>query len=301
MFLFPNQTAEIIALLYEATQGPPLPLDEPPALNPTGTSFLTKIHCLAHWLIGGVKGKQPPPLNGLQYKKDPSRPGSGVFIAHSTVAQKNYEDLLPGVLVPSSDSGSEGEESVVERSLPVVNDGPLLHLRYIFLKRQPNVLVPTGSQIDTVNTSTAGPMPSSSMVNITPLGDDRPGGSFPNMNPVMNSAMASTPGNVQVMNVLDEPHASTTLEQFAMTDTGFLEGIPGGMFDWGVYCPRKHQKTSLNLFMIGQWDNFFSRFNASVADGGGGGGMLSGYRQQHQPSADQQQSQANQNATGEHS
>ena len=121
MFLFPNQTAEIIALLYEATQGPPLPLDEPPALNPTGTSFLTKIHCLAHWLIGGVKGKQPPPLNGLQYKKDPSRPGSGVFIAHSTVAQKNYEDLLPGVLVPSSDSGSEGEESVVERSLPVVH------------------------------------------------------------------------------------------------------------------------------------------------------------------------------------
>ena len=43
MFFILNQTAEIIALLYEATQGPPLPLDEPPALNPTGTSFTTII------------------------------------------------------------------------------------------------------------------------------------------------------------------------------------------------------------------------------------------------------------------
>jgi len=225
-----RKTAEIIALLYEATQGPPLPLDEPPALNPTG----------------GVTCKSPPPLNGLQYKKDPSRPGSGVFIAHGAATRKNYEDLLPGVVVPSSDSGSE-----------------------------------TGSQIEPItNTSTAGPPPSSSMVNITPLGSARPGASFPNVNPVMNSVMTSAPGNVQVMNVLDEPQASNTLEQFAMTDTGFLEGIPGGMFDWG------------------QWDTFFSRFNASVADGGGGGGMLLGYRQQHQ-SPEQQQSQTNQHTPGE--
>ncbi|KIM79752.1 hypothetical protein PILCRDRAFT_823319 [Piloderma croceum F 1598] len=223
-----RKTAEIIALLYEATQGPPLPIDGPPALNPTG----------------GVTGKQPPPVNGLQYKKDPSRQGSGVFIAHGAT-RKNYEDLLPGVLVSPSDSGSEA-----------------------------------GSQTETgANTSTAAPS-SSSMVNITPLGGDRAERSFPNMNPAMNSVMAAAPGNVQVMNVLDEPQASDTLEQFAMTDTGFLEGIPGGMFDWG------------------QWDTFFSRFNASVADGGGGGGMLSGYRQQHQSSL-QQQSQASQNAPGE--
>jgi hypothetical protein len=49
----------------------------------------------------------------------------------------------------------------------------------------------------------------------------------------MNNVMATAPGNVQVMNVLDVPQASNTLEQFAMADTGFLEGIPGGMFDWG--------------------------------------------------------------------
>jgi hypothetical protein len=92
-----------------------------------------------------------------------------------------------------------------------------------------------GSQTETgANTSTAGPS-SSSMVNITPLGGDRAERSFPNMNPAMNNVMAAAPGNVQVMNVLDEPQASNTLEQFAMADTGFLEGIPGGMFDWGKH------------------------------------------------------------------
>ena len=73
---------------------------------------------------GGVKGKQPPPLNGLQYKKDPSRQGSGVFIAHGAT-RKNYEDLLPGVLAPSSDSGSEGEDLLIEVSFVLVaNDCP---------------------------------------------------------------------------------------------------------------------------------------------------------------------------------
>jgi hypothetical protein len=198
-----RKTAEIIALLYEATQGPPLPVDSPPALNPTG----------------GVKGKPPPPVNGLQYKKDPSRQGSGVFIARGATLTENYKDI-PGVVISSTDTGSEGSQS----------------------------------ELDT-NTSTSAAMPRpSSMVNITPLGGDRAEQRFPNVNPAMNNVMATAPGNVQVMNVLDVPQASNTLEQFAMADTGFLEGIPGGMFDWG------------------QWDNFFSRFNASIADNGGNRG-----------------------------
>lgn len=43
-----QQTAEIIALLYEATQGPPLPINEPPALNPTGTSLIPVTCEVAH-------------------------------------------------------------------------------------------------------------------------------------------------------------------------------------------------------------------------------------------------------------
>lgn len=46
--------------------------------------------------------------------------------------------------------------------------------------------------------------------------------------------VGQSPGNVQVLNVLDGPQASGMLEQFAMADVGLLEGIPGGMFDWGV-------------------------------------------------------------------
>ena len=84
------KTAEIITLLYEATQGPPLPIDKPPALNPTG----------------GVIGKPPPPVNSLRYKKDPSRQGSGVFIAHG-VPKENYQDIPRGVIIPSEESKGE--------------------------------------------------------------------------------------------------------------------------------------------------------------------------------------------------
>jgi hypothetical protein len=83
------QTAEIIALLYEATQGPPPPLDQPPLLNPTG----------------GVKGKRA--LSGLEYKKDPSRPGGGFFVAHGE-ARTGYEDVPQGTIVTSSDEEAEG-------------------------------------------------------------------------------------------------------------------------------------------------------------------------------------------------
>ncbi|KAF7974819.1 hypothetical protein HWV62_11171 [Athelia sp. TMB] len=209
-----RKTAEIIALLYEATQGPPVAF-EVPALNPTG----------------GVKGKPPPALNGLKYQKDPSRQGSGVFIATGPTRKEDYPDILPGVILA---------ESEVKDKVPDDHD---------------------------INTTTAGPMPGpgSSMVNFTPLGDAREGGMPANVNPAMENVASSS---VQVMNVLDVPQGSDTLEQFAMADNGLLEGIPGGMFDWG------------------QWDNFFHRFNASVANGGAGG-MSSMYR----PEAPQQEPQ----------
>ncbi|KAJ7709763.1 fungal-specific transcription factor domain-containing protein [Mycena rosella] len=179
-----RKTAEIITLLYEATQGPQLPL-EAPALNPTG----------------GVKGKQPP---ALDYKPDPTRPGAGVFVAHKD-SQDDFEDLPAGIVVRESTAGE-------------------------------------GSKIG--NGSTQGASTTSAgMVNLTPLTGGR--GSHSNVNPAMNAQGQG--GHVQVMNVLDGSQASDALAEFAMTDTTFLEGIPGGMFDWG------------------QWDTFFSRINHNVA------------------------------------
>lgn len=90
----------------------------------------------------------------------------------------------------------------------------------------------------------------SSLVDITPLtcmegNESGTPSAFPNMNPALNNVTSQTPGNVQVLNVLDVPQASNTLEQFAMADVGLLEGIPGGMFDWGVYDSMHCRETIL--------------------------------------------------------
>ncbi|KAF7323094.1 hypothetical protein HMN09_00089500 [Mycena chlorophos] len=173
-----RKTAEIITLLFEATQGPQLPLERP-ALNPTG----------------GVKNKAPPTL---EYKPDPTRPGSGVFVAQKDT-KVEMDGITPGTIV------HEGEP-----------------------------------QSSPVQKTDAG------MVNLTPL--PTPGGPA-NVNPAMN--LRQHPGQVQVMNVLDgNAQTSNNLADYAMTDTTFLEGIPGGMFDWG------------------QWDSFFQRINHGATQAG---------------------------------
>ncbi|KAF7778524.1 transcriptional regulator family: Fungal Specific TF [Agaricus bisporus var. burnettii] len=124
-----RKTAEIIALLYEATQGPPLPM-EAPALNPTG----------------GVKTR--PPLS-LEYRKDPTRPGGGVFIAQPRTREEDVKDIPPGTIIAS---GADHEGSSSTASNP--GHAP---------QRTPP---PT-------------------MVNFAPL--NKMGDSYGNLNPAMNS------------------------------------------------------------------------------------------------------------------
>ncbi len=64
------------------------------------------------------------------------------------------------------------------------------------------------------------------MVNYTPL--NKAGDSYGNLNPAMN---APGQGNVQIMNVLDGSQ-SENLAEYEISDNGFLEGLPGSMFDW---------------------------------------------------------------------
>ncbi|KAI0062323.1 hypothetical protein BV25DRAFT_672613 [Artomyces pyxidatus] len=108
-----RKTAEIIALLFEATQGPPPPI-ETPVLNPTG----------------GVVGKKQPPLGGLAYEKDPSRPGGGVFIAHGK-SKGAYDGEVPEGTVINSTSDDEDEpeerEKVKVKVKPMVETTPLTH------------------------------------------------------------------------------------------------------------------------------------------------------------------------------
>lgn len=54
-----------------------------------------------------MKGKRP--LGGLEYKKDPSRPGGGVFIAHGEARQGDYEAMPQGAIITSSNEESDGK------------------------------------------------------------------------------------------------------------------------------------------------------------------------------------------------
>ncbi|KAG5645591.1 hypothetical protein DXG03_005729 [Asterophora parasitica] len=262
------QTAEIIALLYEATQGPHLPM-EAPKLNPTG----------------GVTAK--PPV-GLEYKKDPTRPGGGVFIAHGQAAKEgDFKDIPAGVIIsPEESAASNVGEAAASASgavtspitTPTLNDrdrATMLSTSSSFAPPLPNdinVPSPSPSNIppmhrglamsssairSTANLQQQQQTPATSpLVNFTPLGR-RQNGNYLNMNPAMN-AQAQPQGNVQLMNVLDGPQGGNTLQEFALTDNGFLEGIPGGMFDWG------------------QWDTFFSRFSAGATPASANGVDQSG-------------------------
>ncbi|KAF8163606.1 fungal-specific transcription factor domain-containing protein [Crassisporium funariophilum] len=212
-----RKTAEIIALLYEATQGDQLPI-EAPALNPTG----------------GVTVKQPVLLD---YKKDPTRPGGGVFVAHGKGDE--FKDVPQGTIISGSSDGdgAESEGNGQEEIATGANAAPL--------------------------------------VNITPLTPGARGGNYTNVNPAMNHAQTA-PGNVQVMNVLDGAQGGSNLAEFALADNGFLEGIPGGMFDWG------------------QWDTFFSRFSGNAnAEGGGVSNM--GFQQPQNQQQRMQQAAMQQN------
>lgn len=178
-----RKTAEIIALLYEATQGPPPPI-ETPALNPT---------------VGAVARQLPATGEAnLQYVPDPERPGSGVFIAQGDQAHETYGDV-PGGLVRTE--GSQSEETQAE-----------------------------GIQQ---------PRPQQSLVNLVPL--TRPGtdtGPGLNVNPALAGPADAIP--MHVVNTLDPNVGVDAVLQHNAVDTNWLEGIPGGMFDWGACIVMSH-------------------------------------------------------------
>ncbi|KAJ4487795.1 fungal-specific transcription factor domain-containing protein [Lentinula aciculospora] len=155
-----RKTAEIMALLYEAIQTPVMPM-EAPVLNPTG----------------GVKGRQQAVLD---YKPDPTRPGTGVFVA------RGQTDSETSVAAATTTAAASNQ--------------------------------PTNS--------------SGSIVNFTPLTGAAGGGGVSNVNPAMNMQVGTSD---RIINTLDTPATVDDLAGFAVTDTGFLEGMPNLMFDWGKY------------------------------------------------------------------
>ena len=221
---------------------------EAPALNPTG----------------GVTVKKPADLD---FKKDPTRPGGGVFILHGKGSE--FKDVPDGVVISTSEEGKDSEGEVTSPATAVTssislhstnhNDPDSTH--YLpsrsslstttsYPSSLPNsaispitnyagggIVTPVSavrSPVGNNNQTNVGPGSNAApLVNLTPLTPTGRGSNYNNVNPAMNYAQ-SAPGNVQLMNVLDAAQGETNLADFAIADNGFLEGIPGGMFDWGM-------------------------------------------------------------------
>ena len=214
---------------------------ETPALNPTG----------------GVTVKKPADLD---FKKDPTRPGGGVFILHGK--GNEFKDTLDGV-IGTSEEGKDSEGEVAFQLLWLrfffflhrtnLNDANssffyprdllsphiALHFRIPSSRRSRTMLVTSVSAVRAPLGSNQSNVGSGSntapLVNLTPLTPAGRGSNYNNVNvnPAMNYAQ-SAPVNVQLMNVLDAAQGETNLAEFAIADNGFLEGIPGGMFDWSM-------------------------------------------------------------------
>ena len=232
-------------MLYEATQGPQLPL-QAPVLNPTG----------------GVKGKPPVVLD---FKQDPSRPGGGIFVAQRKIEELNNTSVIGQS--DNEDGSSEGENAspaaytVAASSVSLfdANDDndraradsspattsvlkpsrkrvlpPDAFEQSMFLS-SPNVV-----PLDILTESTSLPPPvigsgtANSFVKLTPLVGSSANVKM-NVNPAMNIQPESSSGNIQIMNVLDGAANGSNLADFQLADNGFLEGLPGSMFDWSLY------------------------------------------------------------------
>ena len=252
-----------------------MPLEQP-ALNPTG----------------GVKVK-PPVM--LDYRKDPTRPGGGVFVAHEKNA--NLKDVPEGMIIspPSEEAGaggnSQGEVASLVANAAAAPSVSLSAANYndrarAYFSSSPSPFAPlppghpqqNGRQHHHNNINNNGlgsdmhyghngimapisavrsPMDSQQqeqaavatganaapLVNLTPLTAGARAGHYMNVNPAMNLQAQNTAGNVQVMNVLDAAQGGANLANYAMADVGYLEGLPGGMFDWGAFFAVYKSKT----------------------------------------------------------
>ncbi|KAG9125349.1 hypothetical protein FRC07_007992 [Ceratobasidium sp. 392] len=190
-----RKTGEIICLLYEATQGVPEPSrTTDKRLNPT---------------VGVQNVRAPEALRGLEFRKDASRPGGGVFIASKRMIPA-LADLPRGTVVPRPDTadGDRDRDSVSGASINGSEDSPFGY---------------------------------------APIG-----GGHVNVNPALAQVQmdpSAGAADVQVLNMLDQPLPTASVESFAVDNNGMIAqiGMQNGMpFDLSG--------------VTDQWDSFFSRF-----------------------------------------
>ena len=196
----------------------------------------------------------------LDFKQDPSRPGGGIFVANSkrvisqldeengTSEGENASPAAAYTVAASSVSlfnandndPARADSSSISTSISKPSRKHVLppdaFEQSMFLS-SPNV-VPLDVLI-TESSSLRPPVTGSesgaaSFVKLTPLAGPLVDVKM-NVNPAMNVQPEPSSGNIQVMNVLDSAASGLNLADFQMADNGFLEGLPGRMFDWGMF------------------------------------------------------------------
>lgn len=243
---------------------------EPPALNPTA----------------GVKGR-PPVM--LDYRKDPTRPGGGVFVAQDSGTSDALKDLPRGVIISAGEVEEDADAAGSVDGDSHDQQGQVAQRQQQQQQAQQQM---DGSGAQLMNAQ-SGPSSATPMVNLTPLSGGR-GSQYSNVNPAMNlQASQSGSANVQVMNILDGSQSSTAMADLAMADNGFLDGIPGGMFDWGTSCSlfdwgEVSGANAIYSCYAGQWDTFFSRFSSQSANAAGSMSAFAQHQQQQQQQQMQQ-------------
>ena len=193
---------------------------EPAALNPTG----------------GVTGKEAP---SLDFRKDPTRPGGGVYVAQGARAS-DFKDLPAGTVINELDGAAATPSSATSTD-----------------RTDRNFTFSPSSFVPTLPSNNAG---------LSTQQMDYALGVPSNVNPAMNGAAVGGP-SVQVLNTLEGSPSS--LAEFQQADS-FLDGLPGGMFDWGEsirgFFPSG---AGTQRDAIDQWGTFFARLNNEDAGMGG--------------------------------
>lgn len=210
-----------------------------------------------------LRGVQPD-SKGLVFKKDPSRPGGGIFVA---AVDADYSDLPKGVVASAKERQEEedGEETKMQQQ-----------------QQQQQSQSQQSQESQMQQPQQQQPSAAASIVNYTPLTSSP--SVLPNLNPRMNTTSIANEmqKQVQVMNVLDgvmgvgnnasgastggagETGSSSSQQvhlnpEQLMVENGLVEGMPAGsMFDWD------------------QWDMFFSRFGMIGGGAGNGAGAGNG-------------------------
>lgn len=165
------------------------------------------------------------------FRKDPSRPGGGLFVATEKTAAALGSDIPKGTMVVPDEQMPDEYKNGAHMELPST------HRHSLNGEEGTRGDGSTSTLIRRTTSSSTDDQLSSFVPLTTPLlrQESSTHLNLSNVNPNIGNANQNIPHGVQVLNVLDQPTNSASVQQYAAASSGLLEGIPQTMFEWGMY------------------------------------------------------------------